>query len=341
VNLPDGLRARPLTPDDVDETISMVNACERFDSGELMWERADLLADISIDRFDRDADWLGVFAGERIVAWAFLQPPRSAYIDVAPDVRGRGIGSALLSWAIERAKERGNIRLGQTIDDTRTDVGTFLRANGFTARHTSWMLRIDHPQEPPVPRLPEGIEIRPIDLPGEEIQTLQIFEDAFSDLDDRVALPLDYWRSTTIEREGFAPADLLVAVDDDRVIGAAFLIESNEIWVDKLAVASTHRNRGVARAILGTAFRRSFDLGYDHTSLATDSRTGALTLYERIGMRVTRSFTHWAIDLSRVRRWPRDSNPRESCPSTRFPGVSLRPLGQATGQESTEPPGRP
>jgi len=41
----------------------------------------------------------------------------------------------------------------------------------------------------------------------------------------------------------------------------------------------------------------SFDRGYDHTSLSTDSRTGALTLYERVGMRVTRSFTNWAIDL--------------------------------------------
>ena len=77
----------------------------------------------------------------------------------------------------------------------------------------------------------------------------------------------------------------------------AFLIDADEIWVDKLAVASTHRHRGVARALLRTAFRRSFDRGYDHTALSTDSRTGALTLYERVGMHVTRSFTNWAIDL--------------------------------------------
>jgi GNAT superfamily N-acetyltransferase len=297
VNLPEGLTARPLTVDDVDATIAMVNACERFDTGELMWERADLLADISIDGFDRDADWLGVFDGDRIVAWAFLEPPRSGYIDVAPDVRGLGLGTTLLSWSIERARARGNVRYGQTIADTRTDVVASLRAAGFTVRHTSWMLRADHPTKPPAPELPDGIEIRPIALPGEEIETLTMFEAAFSEFDDRVALPLDYWRSTTIDREGFAPGDLLVAIDGGRVIGGAFLIESDEIWVDKLAVAATHRNRGVARAILGTAFRRSFDLGYHHTSLATDSRTGALTLYERIGMYVTRSFTHWAIDL--------------------------------------------
>ena len=77
----------------------------------------------------------------------------------------------------------------------------------------------------------------------------------------------------------------------------AFLIDADEIWVDKLAVAATHRHRGIARALLGTAFRRSSASGYDHTALSTDSRTGALTLYERVGMHVTRSFTHWAIDL--------------------------------------------
>jgi ribosomal protein S18 acetylase RimI-like enzyme len=99
------------------------------------------------------------------------------------------------------------------------------------------------------------------------------------------------------QRTGFVPADLVIAVDGARVVGGAFLIDSDEIWIDKLAVAATYRHRGIARALLGTAFRRSFDRGYDHTSLSTDSRTGALTLYERVGMRVTRSFTNWAIDL--------------------------------------------
>jgi ribosomal protein S18 acetylase RimI-like enzyme len=48
---------------------------------------------------------------------------------------------------------------------------------------------------------------------------------------------------------------------------------------------------------LQTAFRRSFARGYDHTSLSTHSRSGALSLYERIGMHVTRSFTNWGLDL--------------------------------------------
>ena len=295
--IPAGLSARPLTLDDVDDTIAMVNTCELVDSGELMWERADLLSDISVDGFDADKDWLGVFDGDRIVAWAFLQGPRRLWIDVAPDVRGRGIGTSLRRWAIARARDRGTDRVGQTIEDSRNDVSTALRLAGFTPRHTSWILQMDHPTAPPSVQAPVGIDIRAIDIPNEEDQTLEMLETAFSEFDDRLPTPLEDWRAGVTQREGFVPDDLLVAVDGTGVVGGAFLIDSDEIWIDKLAVAATHRHRGIARALLGTAFQRSFERGYEHTSLSTDSRTGALTLYERAGMHVTRSFTNWAIDL--------------------------------------------
>ena len=214
-----------------------------------------------------------------------------------PDVRGRGIGTSLRRWAVARARERGNDRLGQTIEDTRTDVAATLRLAGFTPRHTSWILQMDHATQPPTVEPPGGLAIRAIQMPNEEDRTLEMFETAFSEFADRLPTPLDDWRTSVTRREWFVPDDLIVAVDGDRVVGGAFLIDSDEIWIDKLAVAATHRHRGIARALLGTAFRRSFDRGYDHTSLSTDSRSGALTLYDRVGMRVTRSFTNWAIDL--------------------------------------------
>jgi GNAT superfamily N-acetyltransferase len=294
---PAGLNSRPLTLDDIDDTIAMVNTCELIDTGELMWERADLLSDIAVESFDPDKDWLGVFDGNQIVAWAFLQGPRRLWIDVAPHMRKRGIGTSLRRWAIARARERGNDRVGQTIEDSRTDVATALRIAGFTPRHTSWILQMDHPTMPPLAASPSSIEIRAIRVPEEEDQTLEMFEAAFSEFDDRLPTPLDDWRASVTRREGFVPDDLVVAADGERVVGGAFMIDSEEIWIDKLAVAASHRHRGIARALLGTAFRRSFERGYDHTSLSTDSRTGALTLYERVGMHVTRSFTNWAIDL--------------------------------------------
>lgn len=290
------LSARALTIADIDATIAMINACELQDSGEAMWERADLLADIGSDGFDPSRDWVGVFDGERVVGWGLYVHPRRAWADVHPSQRGRGVGTWLRRWAEERARARGADRVAQVIDDARTDVGATFAASGYTPRHTSWILRIDHVTEPDAPTAPEGIAVRPI-RPDDESPTMAMFETAFSEFADRLPSSEATWRAMTVEREGFAPEDLLVAADGDEVIGGALLLDAEEIWVDKLAVAATHRHRGVARALLQTAFRRSFERGYDHTSLSTDSRTGALSLYERVGMRVTRSFTNWGLDL--------------------------------------------
>jgi len=290
------LSARTLTIDDVDATIAMINACELHDSGERMWERSDLLTDIATESFDRARDWVGVFDDARIVAWGLYAHPRRAWVDVHPDRRGRGVGTWLRRWTEGRARARGADRVAQVIDDARTDVGAMFTASGYTPRHTSWILRMDHVSEPAAPAVPQGIAIRAI-RPDDESSTMAMFEIAFSEFADRLPSSEATWRAMTVTREGFEPEDLIVAVDGAQVVGGALLLDSEEIWVDKLAVAATHRHRGIGRALLHTAFRRSFNRGYDHTSLSTDSRTGALSLYERIGMHVTRSFTNWGLDL--------------------------------------------
>ena len=47
------------------------------------------------------------------------------------------------------------------------------------------------------------------------------------------------------------------------------------------------------------AFERARDEGATHSELSTDSRTGALDLYRKVGMEVTQTWTHLVIDLPR------------------------------------------
>ena len=294
--LPDGLHARPLTTEDVDDTVAMVNACELHDSGELMLERADLLADSRTVGFDLTRDWVGVFEADRIVGRGLFVHRRSAWIDVHPSARGRGIGSWLRGWSEDRAREVGADRIGQTIEDRRIDATALLRHAGYAHRRTSWILRMDHPETPPAPTPPDGIRLRPSE-PSDDDEALAMFERAFSEWEDRVANAPGTWRAMVTEREGSRPDDLILAIAGDRIVGGAFLIDADEIWVDKLAVEREFRHRGIARTLLQTAFARSFDRGYRWTSLSTDSDTGALSLYERVGMRIHRSFTHVSLDL--------------------------------------------
>ena len=296
MNLPDGLTARPLTATDVDDVIAMINACERHDTGELMWEREDLIADSSSDGFDPERDWIGVFDGDRCVAWAMVLQQRRTFVDVHPDMRRRGIGSALQDWAVDRVRALGGAYASQTIDDRRTDVVSALQAAGYTPRFTSWVLRMDHPV-PPEPAPPDGITLRAF-RPADETELLAMFEEAFSEFEDRLPSSAGTWRAMTTRREGFRNEDMIVAVDGERIVGGAFLIRSaGSIWVDKFAVHRDYRHRGIARAMLAAAFARSHELGSSFTELNTDSRTGALSFYERIGMHIRLSYTNWALDL--------------------------------------------
>ena len=297
MNLPEGVTARPLTETDLHATVAMVNACELRDTGELMLERADLLTDAGADGFDPTADWVGVFDGDRIVGWAMVVERRRAFVDVHPDVRGSGVGTWLRTWTEDRARTIGSDSVGQTIDDRRSDVTTMLTTAGYAPQGTSWILRMDHEDRPLLPEPPDGIQLRAF-LPDDEDDVLAMFERSFSEWPGREPTPLGSWRSMVTRREGFESEDLVLAVANARIVGGAFLIDADEIWVDKLAVAREFRYRGIARALLQTAFVRSFDRGYAWTTLSTDSRTGALSLYERIGMRIHRSFTQYGLDLS-------------------------------------------
>jgi GNAT superfamily N-acetyltransferase len=297
MNLPEELTARALTIDDVDEVVAMVNRCELADIGETMWERADLLSDVSIGGFDPERDWLGVYDADRCVAWAMLLRRARAFADVDPDVRGRGVGSWLRSWTEGRARELGAEHVAQVIEDRRAGVATWLRDAGYRPQYSSWILHMDHPSEPAPPAPPDGIAIRTF-RPDDANELLTMFENAFSEFDDRLPSTIDTWLAMTLHREGFEPEDMLVAADGDRIVGGAFLLETDgSIWVDKFAVHGDYRHRGIARAMLQTAFRRSWELGSVFTELNTDSRTGALPFYERIGMYVRSSYTNWALDL--------------------------------------------
>ena len=130
MNLPEGVTARPLTDADLDATVAMVHECELRDTGELMLERADLLADAGADGFDPTADWVGVFDGDRIVGWAMVVQRRRAWVDVHPDLRGSGVGTWLRTWTEDRARAVGSDSVGQTIDDRRSDVTAMLTTAG-------------------------------------------------------------------------------------------------------------------------------------------------------------------------------------------------------------------
>ena len=61
-------------------------------------------------------------------------------VRVRADRRGRGLGSALTTWAIEQARSRGCALVQLTTDKRRTDAHRFYARLGFVASHEGMKL---------------------------------------------------------------------------------------------------------------------------------------------------------------------------------------------------------
>jgi mycothiol synthase len=296
--LPEGLTARPPSPDDAQAVTDLLAACELALHGETDIDRSDIESDWRRPSFDLTEDGLLVLEDDRLIAHAEVFGGRRAEANVHPVARGCGIGAVLLSWTEERARADGSTLLGQTVTDADRAATHLLAGHGYSPLWTSWILRIEMVERPPEPMLPHGLSFREF-VPGrDDREVFQVIDTAFGEWPNRDASSLGDWAAITVEREGFEPWQIPLVVDGDRIVGVEFLLHYPAgAWLGHLAVERSHRGRGLGRALLLHAFRTFFDRGERVVELSTDSRTGALGLYERVGMSVKRSYTHYAKEL--------------------------------------------
>ncbi len=308
---PSGFGVRRPTWDDLAAVASLYAACDRDRLGTVRHTVDDVrswwLAD---DRFD-DALLVERIADGLLSGYAFFHEDRDPwtgdldlYLEgrVHPDATGNGIATFLLARAEGRA-ERAAARAGEGVVVLRTSTANederaraFYVASGFVpARHFLHM-RIDLQQPLPAPQAPEGVEIRRF-LPGLDDEAVwAAMEDAFSDFWGYQPRELDEWRANEIGRvEDFDPDLWFLAEAGDQVVGAALcrlgLPEHPDLgYVHDLGVRPVWRGRGIALALLRTAFVAFHGRGIQHVGLQVDDITeeGAARLYRRAGMRVTR-----------------------------------------------------
>jgi GNAT superfamily N-acetyltransferase len=300
VPLPDGYAARPSRPDDVEATFRLVADSERADDGvadiaisdiEREWQRPD---------FDLETMSIAVWHGEELAASGDVFMGR-AEVDVAPAHRGRGVGSALLPWTWAVARADGRDTVGQTVSDRRAGARELFLAHGYETGYTAWALRIDLGDDPPAsPSLPDGLAFRDL-RPGEDDRAVfEVIDTAFDEWQDRESHGFDNWAPVFLRRDEVVPALVPLVVDGDRIVGIALNYRyegDDEGWTQQLAVDAAYRGRGLGRALLQETFRRFHAVGLRRSGLSTDSRTGALGLYEHVGMRVRSSYTRYTKRL--------------------------------------------
>ncbi|MFF0393246.1 GNAT family N-acetyltransferase [Kitasatospora sp. NPDC004615] len=297
VELPPGHTARPIDPaTDLPAVQDLVHTCERALDGTATTDAGALAAVFARPGLDPATDTLLVHAPDgRLAGWAWTD--RRTDADVHPDHRGRGIGTALLRWIEQRARERGTAELAQVVPDRDTAATGLLHAHGFRPAVTSWLLAIDLDDLPEqLPPALEGITVRPFRAgdPADEQATHRLIEDAFDEWQQR-RKDFDEWAAHTVRRPSFA-ADRspLAFAANGQLVGAALALDlpdTGEGYVENVAVHGGHRHRGIARHLLRHTFHACRAAGLRSCTLWTHSGTGALDLYLKAGMTVRHSST--------------------------------------------------
>lgn len=286
-----------MTRDDLDAAVDLLRSAETRFHGEPFVDRADIASEWASPAADLPTASLGVLDADRLVAWAEVSYDRSMIVVDAAH-HGRGIGTALTQWSERLLAGHGKEAARHTVPENDTAGRAVMEELGYSVAWTGWSLRLDEGDVIARRPLPEGVEVRTFDLADAEA-THAVIEDAFAEWITRPRTTFEEWRIENLEREGSDPSHHRIAVADGEVVGASVVHDSGDTaWVYQLAVRRDVRGRGIAQELLATSFAGARERGVPRAALGTDTRTGALGLYESLGMRVVATWNVWSRSLS-------------------------------------------
>jgi GNAT superfamily N-acetyltransferase len=300
VALPEGLTTRPLRRTDAHDVFVLMAAQEQEDIGEVAIEEADIVSDWARPSHDLGARSIGVWDDGTLVAYAEIMGADRCDTAVLPSHRGRGIGTWLAHWLQDLGRRLGSTVIGMPVPQG-SPGDRLLEGLGFRVRWTSWVLKLPEGATIPERDLPAGYVVRTAEA-GELRAAHDVLEDAFLEWSERDREPFEDFAAATSGRPGFEPWNLRVALDPaGEVVGVSLVLVSDNGttgYVDRLAVRRDQRHRGIAQALLVDSFAQARAHGTRTSELSTDTRTGALALYERVGMVAHSIWVNRAIDLT-------------------------------------------
>jgi mycothiol synthase len=316
-NLPSGYRLRPPKVDEASVIDRLSAVCDAA-LGAPPSLSEDLIREFwTRPRFVLETDAWVVERERSVVGYAEIwdmEPTRlSAFAVVHPEHTGRGIGSGLAALIEGRAAEKasGPARLLSTALTQDEAAAQLLARRGYTWARRFWNMEAELGRRLEAPTPPSGIQLRRLDPESDLPVAHRILEEAFEDHWDYSPTPYEAFLDRNVRRDHFDPALWIVAIDAGDPVGLlSGSAHTDRGWVDDLGVLRSHRGRGIATAMLRESFAEFERRGLPRVRLNVDSDnlTGAVSLYEGVGMWVVTSYDLWA----RAIEGPRSSHTRLS-----------------------------
>jgi len=308
--LPQGFTWRVPTTDDAQAVTDVIVACDIEEFGRPEYGLEDLLTMWRRKNFDLAQDaWVILAPDETLVGYADMHYAAGLVrlnnnSCVHPAYKNRGIEEWILQnaedWARERVTDRP-IVLRHVINADAPARVERMKQWDYDAVRQAWIMHIDLNEQPPAPKIPDGIVVRAFERGRDEYDAWMCIQEAFRDLWQHQDVPYDEWASFVLEHKAFAAELSFLAFDDIEIAGAAITL-NDELggWVQQVAVRRPWRNRGIGLALLHQVFGELYKLGVPHAGLEVDAEnpSGALRLYERAGMHVYEHFTEFRKELA-------------------------------------------
>ena len=319
--LPAGYGWRRPAGDDAVAVARLLAAGELADTGVALTGDDDVRALWARPGYAHDHDgWLveaddGDLAGYASLFWPKPGDICEFTVGVHPAHRRRGLGAALLDCTERRARaaasemkagggltEQGGPLAGICVVRNAEGIADSLLRRGYHRATVYVDLEVDLREPPAAPRLPPGVEIRPLRRGRDEPAAFECADEAFAEHHFAEVEDFDEWSRRTFARRLLDTRFWLLAWHGDVVVGDALVYPGPTApYIYELAVRPAWRGRGLGRALMLALFAALRTAGHASAWLRVDeqNRTGAPQLYRALGMREVRTWDFMEKLLSR------------------------------------------
>ena len=281
------MNVRPLVDEDAPAVAAMISADEeRFYGRPGRVTGADILM---YRQYSKEA-WVWEEDGRLVASATYRMHGDAANMQGVVADKGRGLGTEILERgeAIARAEKAKKLLTGAAEPDAAARA--LFESRGYREVRRFYSMAIELTEAPPEPVLPEGLVLD--ELRHDEYEAFYAaLNESFAEHWEWHPEPFEDWleRRRGQHRDEHGPVwfvvrdgDELAAVtrNDASVAGGGY--------VGAIGVRPAWRGRGLAKALLHRTFAEFWRRGTTRVTLDVDSQneTGAVALYERVGMHV-------------------------------------------------------
>lgn len=321
---PEWVEARPIEKTDADAWAALLSDVQVTDQTGESYSAEDLVEELSDPKLDADRDTMGLWADGVMVACAVVYWRKNLVdidrINTDSSVRGgwrrRGLGQALMTWVIGRARELHEEHHPDVPDAElntvaiSTNVGAAALLTGLGLEECRYTFTLQRPLDLPIPAVgvPDGLRVVPYEPAYDEALRLTHNE-----------VFMDHWGSTPKDEEtwkvwftgsrAFRAGLSFLVFDGEQLVAYAngYEYEADtaatgirEIYVGQVGTVRSHRGRGLAAVALTALMTQAAEAGFKRASLGVDTQnpTGALSLYERLGFQQHNQWTTYRLPLT-------------------------------------------